>query len=267
MRKIGVTLLVLVFYAVVLQSVIPAQDKHIEVGIDEKLGDVLPQGLEFKNSDGSAVLLSELINKPTILALVYYECPGICNPMLSELAWTAEKIELAPGEDFQIISLSFDHNETPEVAAKWKKNYFDGMKGKYPEKDWYFLTGDSITIKKLTDAVGFYFKPDGQDFRHASTLITISPGGKVCRYIFGTTFNPFDMKMALLEAEAGKSSPTISKVLQFCFSYDSNARNYTLNVTRIIGTIMLLCVGIFLGVLTLKKKKNKKSEGVVVDGK
>lgn len=251
-----ITYLLFLFIAV-NNFALTADEKHVEVGVDEKLDTLLPLELEFMNSDGRKVKLSDIITKPTILALVYYECPGICSPILTELAWTAEKIELNPGEDYQIISLSFDHKEDSSIAAKWKVNYFNGMKGKYPEEDWYFLTGDSVSIRKLTDAVGFYFIPDGSEFRHASTLITISPLGKVCRYIFGSTFNPFDMKMALLEAESGKSSPTISKVLQFCFSYDTGAQGYTLNVTRIIGVFMLLLLGIFIGILTIKKRKEK----------
>ena len=229
--------------------------EHIEVGIDEKLGAYLPMDEIFVTSDGDSVKLSQVIDKPTLLALVYYECPGLCAPLLTELSWVVGKIDLKAGEDYQVVSLSFDHHETPEIANKWKTDYFKGMKNPIPEKAWTFLTGDSVTIKKLTDIAGFYFKPDEKEFVHAGTLISISPEGKISRYVFGTQFNPFDLKMALLEAKAGKTSPTISKILEFCFSYDPGGRKYTLNVTRIIGSIMLVGVGIFFGVLTLKKKK------------
>jgi protein SCO1/2 len=124
-----------------------AQSDRIEAGIDEKLGAYLPLDLSFINSQGDSVLLKDLVNKPILLALVYYECPGICNPLLTELAWVANKVDLVPKEDFEIIALSFDHEETPEIAAKWKHSYFEGMKGDYPEDAWTFLTGDSVSIK------------------------------------------------------------------------------------------------------------------------
>lgn len=232
--------------------------KKIEVGIDEKLGNTLPMDLTFQTSEGKTVSLKDIITKPTLIALVYYECPGVCNPMQSELAWTIDKLQLEPGKDFQVVSISFDFTETSEVAAKWKRNYLHTIKRKFDPDNWLFLTGDSLSVQKLTDACGFYFKPADKQFVHAATLVTVTPQGKISRYLFGTYFNPFDVKMALLEAESGKTSPTITKVLQYCFSFDPKGRQYTLNVTRIIGTVMLLGVGIFLVVLVLKKKKAKK---------
>ncbi|MBM4170387.1 MAG: SCO family protein [Ignavibacteria bacterium] len=231
--------------------------KLIEVGIDEKLGNFLPLESTFKSSDNVQIQLQDIVNKPVLLALVYYECPGICSPMLNELTWTIDKIQLEPGEDFKIITISFDPKEGPETAAKWKQNYLSTLKRKIDKDDWYFLTGDSVNIRKVTDAIGFYYKKSSDDqYIHAGSIIAISPDGKISRYLFGTSFNPFDVKMALFDAKAGKSSPTISKVLQFCFSYDPEGRQYTLNITRIVGSIMLLGVGIFFAVVMLKKKKS-----------
>ena len=255
------SLQVLLFIMISITSHIYAQ-KKIEVGIDEKLGNTLPMDLSFQTSEGKTVALQDIINKPTLIALVYYECPGICNPMQNELAWTIDKLQLEPGKDFQVVSISFDHKETPAIAAKWKKNYLMTIKRKFDSSSWLFLTGDSLSIKKLTDACGFHFKPTDKQFVHAATLVAVSPQGKISRYLFGTDFNPFDVKMALLDAESGKTSPTISKVLQFCFSYDPQGRKYALNITRIVGAVMLLGIGIFLSVLVLKKKKVIKNEGV-----
>jgi protein SCO1/2 len=243
-----------------LQASEAIQEQKIDVGIDEQLDSYIPLDLEFMKADGEPVKLGELIDRPVLLSLVYYECPGICNPLLTELAVTIDKVELAPYEDFRMLSISFDHRETPQIAARWKKNYLAAIKRDFPNDSWNFLTGDSVTIKKLTDAVGFYFKRDGDDFSHAGSVIAISPEGKITRYIFGSTFNQFDLKMALIDAEAGKSNPTIAKVLQFCFSYDREGRTYTLNITRIIGTVMLLAVGMFLSVLLFKKKKDKSKK-------
>jgi protein SCO1/2 len=149
------------------------------------------------------------------------------------------------------------------MAAKWKHNYLMTIKRKFPPEDWLFLTGDSVNIKKLTDAAGFYYKPSDKAFVHAATVIAVSPKGKISRYLFGLKFNPFDLKMALIDAQAGKTNPTIAKVLQFCFSYDPAGRKYTLNVTRIAGSILLLAIGITVGVLTIRKKKKVMNKGKV----
>lgn len=258
-RKSTVTYFFIMYLGLFLN--VPFAQKQIEVGIDEKLGNYLSMDTEFINSEGDTVILGKIIDKPVLLAFVYYECPGICSPLLNELAWTIDKIQLEPGADFKIITLSFDHRETVSVAAKWKKNYLHSMKRKIEPEDWVFLVGDSLNINKITQSAGFYFKPsdDGQ-FIHAGALIAIATDGKITRYIFGTQYNPFDVKMAMIEAKAGKTSPTISKVLEFCYSYDPEGRNYTLNVTRIIGTVMLLGVGISLSVLLFKKKRNQNTE-------
>ncbi|MEW6651986.1 MAG: SCO family protein [Bacteroidota bacterium] len=248
-----------------LASHLSAQNQ-IEAGVDEKIGSYLPMELQFTTSEGKALKLKDLITKPTLLALVYFECPGICAPLQTELAWTVDKLQLEPGTDFQVISLSFDHHETPAVAAKWKVNYLKAIKRNFSPDSWQFLSGDSVSIKKFTDAVGFYFVPSENEFVHGGTVLTIAPDGKISRYLFGKDYNPFDVKMALLEAKAGKSNPTISKVLQFCFSYDPKGRQYTLNITRIIGSVMLLGVGAFFGILILRKRKSIKNEGVKIDG-
>lgn len=253
-KIVHISLFVILFFATLQAKSV----QQVEVGVDEQLGSYIPMDLNFVNSHGDTVLLKDVINnKPTLLGLVYYECPGICSPLLTELAWVVDRVDLQPKEDFQVVTISFDHRETFETAANWKKNYMHGIKREFPDDAWTFLTGDSVTISKLTNSVGFHFKRDGDEFLHAGTLITISPDGKISRYLFGSTYNQFDVKMALLDAESGKTSPTIAKVLQFCFSYDPEGRGYTLNITRIVGAVMLLFAVGFFGILTLKKNKKK----------
>jgi protein SCO1/2 len=256
MKKINPILIFLCCY--LLLTVITSADDKGQVGIDEKPGNYIPMDLNFCNSNGDTVMLRNIITKPTLIALVYYQCAGVCSPMQMELAWTVDNIQLSPGKDFKVISISFDHHETPEIATKWKRSYLQTIKRKFDPDNWLFLTGDSITIKKLTDACGFYFKPDEKQFIHASIVIAVSPQGKISRYLYGPDFNPFDVKMALLEAGSGESNPAITKALQYCFSFDPQGRKYTLNITRIIGAVMLGIVGIYLGVLLLKKKNPVK---------
>ncbi len=233
-----------------------SQKHQVEIGIDEKLGDFLPLNLKFVNSENKTIELKTLFDKPVLLAFVYYECPGICNTTLTNLAWVVDKVDLTPGKDFKVITISIDHEETAAIAKKNKENYLQAIHRKFPFEAWNFLTGDSLTINKIAEVAGVHFKKYGNEYRHPGGLIAISPKGKISRYLFGTDFNQFDVKMALLDAEAGKTNPTIAKVLQLCFSFDPVGRSYRVNVTRIVGAIMLFGIFLYFLFLIIKKKKH-----------
>ncbi len=237
-------------------SIVVSQQNQIGIGIDEKLGDLLPLNTKFVNSENKIVELKSLIDKPVLLAFVYYECPGICNTTLTNLAWVVDKVDLTPGKDFKVITISIDHEETAAIAKKNKENYLQAIHRKFPFKAWDFLTGDSLTINKITEVAGVHFKKYGNEYRHPGGLIAISPKGKISRYLFGTEFNQFDVKMALLDAEAGRTNPTIAKVLQLCFSFDPVGRSYRVNVTRIVGAIMLLGIFFYFLFLIIRKKNH-----------
>lgn len=243
------------------------QQNKDKVGIEEKLGSYIPLDLKFANSTGDTLSLGQIITKPTILSLVYFHCPGICSPLLNALVDGLDKIQMEQGKDFNTITISFDHKETPAIADKWKKNYLNEMTRKIDPKSWYFMVGDSMSIRKLTQAIGFYFKSDGQnDYIHSGSIYAISPKGMISRYLyFDKFFNPFDMKMALTEANDGKFNPTINTAIQYCYSYDPINKKYVFNTTRVIGTVMLLSAATFFIVLVrLGRKKtnnNKLSEG------
>lgn len=257
MRILSLTVLLLIFIAGSSYS-----QNTVEVGIEEKIGDYLPLDAEFYTSEGDTVTLDRVIDTPVLMVLVYYECPGICSPLQNELAWVIDRVDLEAGNEFEVISLSFDDGETPEIAAKWKRNYLQSMKNGIPDSAWTFLTGKKENIKKVTDALGFRYKQtDSEEYLHAGTVVAISPDGKISRYLFGSTFNQFDIKMALLDAESGKTNPAVTKVLQFCFTYDPEGRGYTLNITRIVGALMLLGAAGFFIVLTVKKKVVKNERG------
>lgn len=263
MRKIKIQYIVLtalVLIGVIFTTNLHSQTQDTKVGVDERLGNKIPLDLKFQNSKGDTVQLKEITDTPFLLALVYYECPGICSPLLTALASSAEMIQLDPKEEFKVISVSINPTETPAIARDWKKNYFASMRGNFPEDAWVFLTGEKENIDKLADAAGYrYSMNEDSTYLHPGIVSAISPKGKVSRYIYydGNTFNPFDLKMALLEAESGKTNPTITKALKLCYSYDPSGRGYSLNFTRIFGVIMLVGVGVFVTVISLKKKKNK----------
>lgn len=230
------------------------------VGIVEKLGNTIPPEAVFKDESGSDVNLSSLIDKPTVISFVYFRCPGICTPLLNGLTSVIGRTDMTPGKDFNIVTISFDHREDHVLAASKKVNYVTEVKRDIPPESWRFLTGDSMNIAKVTDALGFNFLRQGDDFAHGAAIMVVSPEGKLVRYLYGTGYLPFDLKMAVTEASEGRVTPTIAKVVKMCFSYDAGARKYVLNVTRIAGGGILLLLGIFVSFLVFKKKKNKTKD-------
>lgn len=255
----------IVYFAVLLffTAVTPAfavdtngQETKQDIGVDEKLGETLPQDLMFIDEVGMQVSLKSLITKPTVLMLVYYRCPGICSPLMTGVASTVDKLDMEPGKDYNLITISFDPTETFTTASAKKDNYFEMMKKKIPAASWRFLTGDSVNIAKISNAIGFRYKKQDGQYIHSAVLTVLSPDAKIARYLFGTEFLPLELKLAITEAAEGRTGPTINKLLKICFSYDPASRKYVLNVTRIAGGGMIVLIAIFVLVLTVKKKKN-----------
>jgi protein SCO1/2 len=229
-------------------------------GIDEKLGATIPLDIELNDETGQKLSLRQLVDKPTVLTLNYFRCTGICTPQLTDLARTLGGIDLEPGKDFQVVTVSFDSTDTFEIAARKRENYLKMLKRPFPPAAWRFLTGDEASTKALADAVGFHFTKRGETFVHPAALIAISPKGKVTRYLYGTTYLPADLAMAVKEAAQGYVRPTISKALSLCFSYDPEGRRYVLNVTRVAGLATLLFVGVFALAVLLRRRAGSKVE-------
>ncbi len=232
-----------------------------ESGIDEKLGQYIPLDLSFVDEKGDSVQLGEIINKPTILSLVYFRCPGICSPLLSGIAQVVEKIDEKPGEDYQILTISFDETDSPALATKKKNNYIKSFNRPFPEEHWKFLTGGNESIVELTKAVGFKYRKEGRDFVHPGLITMLGADGKISRYLYGITFLPFDLKMALLEASEGRVGPTINKVLLYCFSYDPSGKKYAFNFLKATGTIIIFLLLIFAVFLFFTSRARRKKTG------
>ncbi len=260
------------FFSFLLVSMLIGLSAHAEIkkkqekqnlppiGIYENLGAYIPQDIMVYNTDSQLVNLKSLIDKPTVLVLVYYTCPGICSPLLDGVADVISKMDLELGKDYQVLTVSFNSDETPSLAKSKRKNYLKQITKEVDQSAWQWFTADSSNIARLTEAVGFRFRREGKDFIHAASLIALSPEGKITRYLYGTEFLPFDLKMAMIEAAKGQPSPTINKVLQYCFSYDPEGKKYVFNITKVTGTIVLLFALILFLILTLKKRKTTVNE-------
>jgi protein SCO1/2 len=233
------------------------------VGIDEKLGGQVALDAPLKDENGNAVNLRQLIDKPTILTLNYFRCAGICTPLLNGLQNAINKIELEPGKQFQVITISFDPTDTPDIARQKRINYLAQMTRPFPPNAWRFFTGEAQNIKVITDSVGFKFVADGDQFIHVGAIMVLSPKGKVSRYMYGTSFLPADLKLAVQEASRGLANPTIARVLSYCYSYDPKQDAYVFNITRVVGIAMLIVIAIFVVILIKgrAKAKNRESAG------
>jgi len=250
---------------------VPGQEINPRVGIEEHLDTTIPLAdLHFTDEDGKPVVLADLFGKPVILTLVYFSCPGICTPLLNELSNVVQKSRMVPGEDFRMITISFDPSEGHELAKLKQINMLAAMEQNKPApEDWRFLVGDEKNIRRIADAVGFRYVRDknGIDFVHAASVMFLSPEGKIVRYLNTTRFNPADLEMAVIDAAEGRSRSFMQKVERLCYAYDPEGQAYVLKINRIILGFTIVFVLLFVGFLVLRKPAARQrpggSEGVV----
>jgi protein SCO1/2 len=242
-----------------LNGNVTAQLQEEELGIFEKLDEYIPEDLVFVNENFDTVNLLEQINKPTVIVPVYYECPGLCSPLLEGVADVIGKASVELGKDYQVFTISFNPAERTRLAREKKETYAKLVKSNADlANGWIFYTGDSVNITRLLNSIGYKVKKTGRDYIHPGAIIVLSPEGKITRYLHGTYFLPFDLKMAIVEASQGRSGPTINKVLQFCFSYDPEGKKYVFNITKVSGGIILFFALLFLLTLIIKSRKSKQ---------
>ncbi len=234
---------------------VPAERR---VGIDERLGERLPLDLIFRDEEGQQVRLGQLIDKPTVIAPVYYRCPNVCHFLQGELAQILPQLNLTAGSDYQVISVSFDEDETPELARRNRDTYLAAASQRIPVAGWRFLTGSPDAITALTGAVGYRFQRVGSDFQHPVAVVVVSANGTIVRYLHGTRILPKDLALALMEAKEGHVGTTIRKMVQYCFSYDPQQKTYVFNVLRVSATVILITLGAFLAFLVLGGKKKPR---------
>ncbi len=230
-------------------------------GVNERLGAQVALDAVLKDENGNDVTLRGLIDKPTILTLNYFTCTGICSPLLNGLVDAFNRLAIEPGKDFQVITVSFDPGDTPEVAHRKRLNYLEQVKRSFPPEAWRFLTGSAHATKTVTDSVGFVFRPaESGGFVHPGVIVVLTSQGIVSRYMYGITFLPADLEVAVQEAAAGQVRPTITRVLAFCYSYDPQGRRYVLNITRVMGAVVLVFAAGFVLFLLLGKSGRDKGK-------
>lgn len=229
------------------------------VGIEEKLGGKVPLDLVFTDESGGRIALGKLVTAPTILALVYYKCPNVCDLLLTGVAGMLRGLDAAPIKDYRVITVSIDETETPADARRAKRIAFETIERPFPPEAWRFLTGDAPSIERLTDSVGFRFRRNGSGFDHPVAILYLSPVGKITHYTYGADFLPADVKLSLLSARAGTVAPTIAQLLRFCFRTDPASHHLVFATLRVAGTSTLLLALVFVAYLLLSSRRRQRT--------
>ncbi len=231
------------------------------IGIDQRLNEMLPLSLPFRDEVGREVKLGDAFGKrPVVLALVYYNCPMLCTQVLNGLVASLNVMSLEAGRDFDVVAVSFDPRETPAMAAAKKDAYLGRYRHPGSDTGWHFLTGDAASIQALTKAVGFRYRYDGDLdlFAHASAIMVATPEGRLARYFYGIEYAPRDLRLGLVEASAGKIGTPVDQVLLYCFHYDPASGKYgpvIVNIVRLAGLATL--AGIALAMIVMSRRRSR----------
>jgi len=235
-----------------------------DVGIDQRLNQQVPLDLTFRNEAGESVTLASLMRgKPVILALVYYECPMLCTLVLNGLLGALKGLPFDAGKEFDIITVSFDPDDTPALAAQKKAAYLNEYRREGAAAGWHFLTGDDASIKRLVDAVGFRYTylPDQGEFAHAAGIMVLTPQGVLARYFYGVQYAPRDLKFGLMEAAENRIGSAVDQVMLFCFSYDATTGRYTNQVMLLVRLAGALTVLMIVGFIWRAWRRERAGRG------
>lgn len=237
-----------------------------QVKVEEQLGKYAALDTYFKDENGNSIKLEDLFDKPVILLPVYFMCTSVCSFLQADLAKALNFVDQVPGKDFNVITVSFADDEDPSHANTSKRNYSNLITRDFPLENWFYLTGDTENIRKLTDSLGYYFiKKEKHFYIHPSTLMVLAKDGKIIRYLYGPNFLPFDIGMAISEADRGEPGISIKRgVLSFCFGYDPQNKTYVFKMFRITGTsILILLLGFIIFLFYPSKRDKKKKDETV----
>ena len=230
-----------------------------KVGVEQHLNQPLPLDAQFVDDTGKTVRLGDYFGKhPAILSLVYYNCPMLCSEEMDGLAGALEMVKMNPGKDFEVIIISIDPSETPELAAKKKAFYVKRYGRPETANGWHFLTGQQPAIDAVSNATGFGYVrvpgPDGKldQFAHASSIELVTTDGHIAQYYLGVEYSPKDVMLGLIEASGNKIGSPVANILTYCYHYDPQTNKHSLIVVRVVqlgGMATVVSLGSFLFVM------------------
>jgi protein SCO1/2 len=225
------------------------------VGIEQHLNDQIPPDLIFRDETGKSVRLADYFGKkPLILNLVYYQCPMLCGEVLSGLESALRVLKFDVGKEFEVLTVSFDPKETPQMATAKKAEFLKRYGRPGAAEGWHFLTGPESSIAALTKAAGFDYEYDPKtgQFAHATAIMVLTPEGKIAQYYYGVEFAPKDLRLGLVQASQNKIGSIVDEVLLYCYHYNPDTGKYSAIISRILkiaaGTTIFM-LGTFLIVM------------------
>lgn len=241
-----------------------------QVGIEQRLGGQIPLDLSFRDEYGRDVKLGDYFKdgKPVVLTLVYYECPMLCNQVLNGLVGTLDAVPFTPGKEFDIVTVSFDPREGPELAAKKKETYLKRYAREGAQNGWHFLTGDKESIDRLAQSVGFHYVWDDESnqFAHASAIMVATPEGRLSHYFYGIEYSPKDLRLALVESSEGKIGSPVDALILYCYHYDPSTGKFAPVMAVLRAAGVLTVFGVVALLIFLVRLARRREEGMNVAG-
>jgi protein SCO1/2 len=237
-----------------------------EVGFEQNIGAPVPLDAQFVDSTGKTVHLGDYFqDKPVVLALVYYECPMICTMVLNGLTSSLGVLTFEAGRDFELVVVSFNPRETPQLAAAKRKNYIEHFARPISGEGWHFLTGDEANIHRLTEAVGFQYVYDEetQQYAHATGITVLTPKGKISRYLFGIEYAPKDLRLALVESANEQLGSVVDQLLLYCFKYDPATGKYGATVMFFLRLGAVLTIVAIVGFFLIMRRRDRRAARLV----
>lgn len=250
----------LVLFSFLLLIVHSTKGQEQAFGLDEKGGEYLPDSIFVLNEDSVSVDLNLLITKPTLLSFVYYRCPALCPKTLAGIAELVNYTESIPGKEYQVITISINHRESTTEARMAKSKYTSEIHKNIDPYFWRFVTADSMTIRKITDAVGWDFRESGEDFVHTTSSVMVTPNRMISQYFYGTYFNYMHFAMAVGKANKEEVEPTRLKTLKYCYNYKPKENKSLLKIFRGFGISLVFLVIVLFVYLAILRPKSVSGE-------
>ena len=232
-----------------------------EIGFDQNLDQYVPLDVPFRDESGRTVRLADYFgSRPVVLVFAYYDCPMLCTQVINGLSTALNILSLAPGKDFEIVTVSFNPRDTPATASAKKAVYLERYTRDGAARAWHFLSGDEPSIDRLTKAAGFRYVWDAEtkQFAHPTGVIVLTADGRLSRYLFGIEYGPRDLRYALVEASAGGVGNAVDTLLLYCYHYDPMTGRYgfvVMRAVRIAGAATVLALASFIIVMVRKEKR------------
>ncbi|MGH9868695.1 MAG: SCO family protein [Candidatus Polarisedimenticolia bacterium] len=232
-----------------------------DVTIVQKLGEAVPADTIFVDDQGRQVRLGDYFGqRPVLLSFVYYECPMLCTLVLNGVVRVLRAVDLEPGKDFEIVTVSIDPRETPELARVKKQQYVDSYRKEGAREGWHFLTGSAASIERLTEAAGFRYRYDestGQ-FAHASAIMLLTPDGRLHRYFHGVEYAPRDLRLGIVDAGQGRIGSRVDTLLLYCFHYDPVTGRYGLAIMTLIRALGVATVAAIAAFVVTAVRRDRR---------